>query len=101
MAPSIDSMVFSLRRKAVRERTELAAEDFAFAFYLQWKRVARSEIEVIDLMRELSPKDTFLPNLSRVLCYLERCKRTGQAPKSRQITIRICPWAATEADEFL
>ena len=101
MAPSIGSMVFSLRRKAVRERTELAAEDFAFAFYLQWKRVARSEIEVIDLIRELLPNDTFLPNLSRVLCYLERCKRTGQAPKSRQITIRICPWTATEADEFL
>ena len=65
MAPSLGSMVFSLRRKAVRERTELAAEDFAFAFYLQWKRVARSEIVVIDLMREHLPKDTFLPNLSR------------------------------------
>ena len=100
MAPSIDSMVFSLSRKVVRERAELAAEDFAFSLYLQWKRVARSEIEVIDLIRELSPKDTFLPNLSRVLSYLERCKRTGQVPKSRQITIRISPWAATEADDF-
>ena len=101
MAPSIDSMVFSLRRKAVRERTELAAENFALAFCLQWKRVARSEIEVIDLMRELLPKDTFLPNRNRALCYLERCKRAGQTPMSRQITIRICPWAATEDDEFL
>ena len=61
MAPSLGSMVFSLRRKAVRERTELAAEDFAFAFYLQWKRVARSEIEVIDLMRELSPRTHSCP----------------------------------------
>ena len=31
MAPSIARMVFSLRRKFVRERTEIAADQFAFA----------------------------------------------------------------------
>ena len=100
MAPSIGSMVFSLRRKFVRERVQLAAENFAFAIYLQWKRVARSEIEPIGLMRELLPKDPFLPNLTEVLYYLEGCKNTGQIPMSRQVTIRICPWVATEEDEF-
>ena len=100
MAPSIRSMVFSLRRKFVRERAQLAAEDFAFAIYLQWKRVARSEIEPIDLMRELLPEDTFLPNLNEVLYYLEGCKNADQTPMSRQVTIRICPWTATEEDEF-
>ena len=99
MALSIDSMVFSLRRKYVRERTELAAEDFAFALYLQWKRVVRSEIGIVDLMRELLPEDAFLPNLNSVLYYLEGCENTGQTPMSRHITIRICPWAATEDDE--
>ncbi len=100
MAPSIDSMVFSLRRKLVRERVELAADQFAFAIYLHWKRVARSEIEITDLMRELLPKDAFLPNLNEVLYYLEGCKNTGQTPMSRQITTRICPWIVTEEDEF-
>ena len=100
MAHSIASMVFSLRRKYIRERTELAADNFAFAIYLQWKRVARSETEVIELMRELLPEDAFLPNLGEVLYYLEGCENSGQTPKSRQITIRICPWTATEDDEF-
>ena len=100
MAPSIRSMVFSLRRKYVRERAQLAAEDYAFAIYLQWKRVARSQIEPIDLMRELLPEDTFLPNLNEVLYYLEGCKNADQTPLSRQVTIRICPWIATEEDEF-
>ncbi len=100
MAPSIESMVFSLRRKLVKERVELAADEFAFAIYLQWKRVARSEIEIVDLMRELLPKDTFLPNLNEVLYYLEGCKNTDQTPMSRQITTRICPWIATEEDEY-
>ncbi len=100
MAPSIGRMVFSLRRKFVRERVELAADDYAFAIYLQWKRVARSEIGIVDLMRELLPKNTFLPNLNDVLYYLEGCKNTAQTPMSRQIVIRICPWAATEEDEF-
>ncbi len=100
MAPSIESMVFSLRRKLVKERVELAADEFAFAIYLQWKRVARSEIEIIDLMRELLPKDAFLPNLNEVLYYLEGCKNTDQTPMSRQITTRVCPWIVTEDDEF-
>ena len=100
MAPSIGRMVFSLRRKLVRERAQLAAEDFAFAIYLQWKRVARPQIEPIDLMRELLPNDTFLPNLNEVLYYLEGCKNADQTPMSRQITIRICPWIATEEDEL-
>ena len=100
MAPSIGRMVFGLRRKYVRERAQLAAEDYAFAIYLQWKRVARSEIKPIDLMRELRPEDAHLPNLNEVLYYLEGCKNTGQTPMSRQITIRICPWIATEEDEF-
>ena len=100
MAPSIDSMVFSLKRKLIRERVEIAAEDFAFALYLQWERVARSEIGIVDLMRELMPEDAFLPHLNSVLYYLEGCERTGQTPMSRQITTRICPWIATEDDEF-
>ena len=100
MAPSVGRMVFSLRRKFVRERVQLAAEDFAFAIYLQWKRVARSEIEAADLMRKLLPQDAHLPNLNSVLHYLEGCKNTGQTPMSRQVTIRICPWIATEEDEF-
>ena len=100
MAPSIDNMVFRLSRKLVRERVELAADTFGFALYLHWKRVARSEIEPVDLMRELLPEDVFLPNLSEVLHYLEGCKNTGQTPMSRQITIRICPWVATEEDDW-
>ena len=100
MATAIGRMVSSLRRKYVRERVQLAAEDYAFAIYLQWKRVARSEIDPADLMRELLPMDTFLPNLNEVLYYLEGCRNTGQTPMSRQVTIRICPWIATEEDEF-
>ena len=100
MAPSIDSMVFSLRRKYVRQRVELAADRFAFAVYLHWRRVVDSEVQAADLMRELLPKDAFLPNLNSVLDYLEGCKNTDQTPTSRQITIRICPWTATEDDEF-
>ena len=100
MAPSIDRMVFTLSRKLVRERVEFAADQFAFAIYLHWRRVAGSEIEAADLMRQLLPEDAYLPNLNEVLYYLEGCKNTGQTPMSRQITIRICPWIATEEDEF-
>ena len=100
MARSIERMVFSLSRKLVRERVELAADQFAFAIYLQWKRVAGSEIEIADLMRELMPEDAYLPNLSEVHYYLEGCRNTDQTPMSRQITTRICPWIATEEDEF-
>ena len=98
MAPSIDNMLFRLSRKVFRERTELAAEDFALC--LQWKRVARSEIGIVDLMRELLPNDALLPNLNKVVCYLEGCERAAQTPMSRQVTIRICPWTATEDDDF-
>ena len=101
MAPSIDSMVFTLRRKLYKERAQLAADEFGFAIYLQWKRVTRSEIAVIDLMLELLPEDILLPSLGEALSYLERCKRTGQTPISRQVLIRVCPWTATEEDEFL
>ena len=100
MAPSIDNMLFTLSRKVFRERTELAAEDFAFALCLQWKRIARSEIGIVDLMRELLPNDAFLPNLNKVVYYLEGCERAAQTPMSRQITIRICPWTATLDDDF-
>ena len=100
MAPSIDRMMFSLSRKYVRERVEFAADQFAFAIYLHWRRVADSEIEAADLMRALLPEDAYLPNLNDVLYYLVGCKNTGQTPMSRQITIRICPWTATEDDEF-
>ena len=93
-------MVFSLSRKLVRERVELAADQFAFAIYLHWGRVSDSEIEAVDLMRALLPEDAFLPNLNEVLYYLEGCKNAGQTPMSRQIVIRICPWTATEEDEF-
>ena len=93
-------MVFSLSRNYVRERVELAADQFAFAIYLHWGRVVDSEIEAADLMRALRPEDAYLPNLNEVLYYLEGCKNTGQTPMTRQITIRICPWTATEEDEF-
>ena len=93
-------MVFSLSRKLVKERAELAAEDFAFGLYLHWGLVADSEIEAADLMRALQPEDAYLPNLNSVLNYLEGCKNTGQTPMSRQIVTRICPWTATEEDEF-
>ncbi len=51
-------------------------------------------------MRALLPEDAFLPNLNEVLYYLEGCKNAGQTPMSRQIVTRICPWTATEEDEF-
>ena len=92
--------MFTLSRNYVRERVELAADQFAFAIYLHWRRVVDSEIEADDLMRALLPEDTHLPNLNEVLYYLEGCKNTGQTPMSRQITIRICPWLATEEDEL-
>ena len=93
-------MVFTLSRNYVRERVELAADQFAFAIYLHWGLVIDSEIEAADLMRALQPEDAYLPNLNSVLDYLEGCKNTGQTPMSRQITIRICPWTATEEDEL-
>jgi len=89
-------MVFSLRRKYVRERVQLAAEDYAFAIYLQWKRIARSEIEPIDLMRELDGADSRIdysyihqPSIS------EHPQNQGFQPWTALIDLTRDAWLAT------
>ncbi len=101
MAPSIDSMVFRLRRMYARERTQLAAYEFADAVTLNWDRFSRSDADVLGFMRALWPTDAYLPNRDSVLVYLERCKTHGVKPLSRQITIRLIPRLITEDDEYL
>ena len=92
MAPSIDSMVFRLRRRFASERTQIAGYKFGYAVMRQWDDFSRSDAEVEDFVRDLWPTDAFLPNNDLVLEYLQHCKSRGQKPERGFLIECLFPW---------
>ena len=78
MAPSIDSMVFTLRRVYALERAQLAVYEFVDDVMLHWDRFALTE--------------AFLPNRDSALAYLERCHAAGERPDRPALTATLLPW---------
>ena len=92
MAPSIDSMVFRLRRMYATERSQLAAYEFVDDVMRHWDSFANSDGEVIDFMRGLWPTDAYLPNRDYALAYLVRCHAKGERPDRSALTVTLLPW---------
>ena len=54
-----------------------------------------------DLIENLTQRQaSALPYLLRPGTITVQARNAGQTPMSRQIVIRVCPWLATEDDEF-
>ena len=94
MAPSVENLAFRISRRLASERAQLAAYRFVDTVMRQWDGL--SDGDVVDFVRELWPRDTFLPNRDLALEYLQHCRACDKRPDRGILTGCLLPWFVDE-----
>ena len=92
---SIERRVYSLERKLVRERAQLAIRDFVEAVMLRWDDFAASDQDAFFLAHDLGINRIGLPTLPAAVSYLNRCRDEAKTPNPHHLATRLAPWTIT------
>ena len=92
MAPSVDNLASRLSRRLASERAQVAAYRFVDAVMRQWDGLSVTGGDVVDVVSELWPRDTFLPNRDLALEYLQHCRARDKRPDRGILTGCLLPW---------
>ena len=95
MDASIKRRIYSLERKLVRERAQLAILDFVDAVMLRWDDFAASDQDAFFLLHDLGANKIGLPTLPAAVSYLNRCLDESRPPNPRHLAARLAPWTTT------
>ena len=92
---SIERRLYSLERKLVRERAQLAIRDFVEAVMLHWDDFAASDQDAFFLAHDLGLNRIGLPTLPAAVSYLNRCRDEAKTPNPHHLGTRLAPWTTT------